>query len=103
MFQSNETTFYLTWDMVACVIGGAATLMPSDAQLKALGEGDFIALTPPPSKSDQSIHVWGAHPLYLPHHDTPRNAAKNLAQLGVKQGLLHRQQPRSAVFANGRR
>ena len=103
MFQSNEATFYLTWDMVACVIGGAATSKPSDAPLKALGEGGFIALTPPPSKSDQFNQVWGGHPLYLPYHDTPRNAAKNLALLRVKQGLQHRQQPRSAVFTDSKR
>jgi len=103
MFQSNETTFYLTWDMVACVVAGTPTSMPSDAQLKALCEGDFIALTPPPSKSDQFNQVWGAHPLYLPYHNTPRNAARNLALLGVKQGLQHRQQPRSAVFTDSGR
>ena len=85
------------------MIAGVPTRMPSDAQLKALAEGDFIALTPPPSKSDQFHRVWGAHPLYMPYHDTPRNAARNFALLGLKQGLQYRQQPRSAVFTDGSR
>ena len=49
---------------------------PTAQVLATLGRGDFLVITPPPSKSDQFGMVWGALPIYI-HYDArdPANAA----------------------------
>jgi hypothetical protein len=84
LFKSNEETFFLTWTLVSWYIGGKYVACPSDAQLQALGESDFMLITPPPSKADQSGAVWGSSPIYLPFRDELRNAPR-----AVRELLLH--------------
>ena len=83
MFRSNETTFFITWDNFSWIIAGVLIKSPSDEELQALKEGDYLAVSPPPSKADQTNMVWGAHPLYLPFHEQARNAAAALRDLAL--------------------
>jgi hypothetical protein len=53
------------------MIGGKLVSNPSDAQLSRLCDGDFVAIVPIPSKSDQFSTAWGSHPLYLAFHSRP--------------------------------
>jgi hypothetical protein len=92
MFLSNKTTFFLHWRNVAWVMNGTLIKSPSDEQLQGMREGDYLALSPVPSKADQWNSVWGAHPLYIPFHDLPRNAAAALRDLAVHVGTQHRQE-----------
>ena len=97
VFRSNETTQYLTWLHLTWIIAGTPVSSPSDEQLKSLREGDYLAVTPVPSKADQFNIVWGAHPLYLPFHEQPRNAPAALRDLALQVGPLGRQ-PDRPVF-----
>ena len=99
MFKSNETTFPLTWDLVSWVIQGAPESDPSEAQLRGIAEGDYVAITPVPSKSDQSNTVWGAHHIFVPFHDNQRNAAAALAELALIVGS-NRRKKKMAVFVD---
>jgi hypothetical protein len=99
LFLSNETTFFLHWGSLAWIIDGSPVSEPSDEQLELLKEGDYLAVTPVPSKSDQFNQVWGAHPLYVPFHELPRNAAAALRDLALDVGLSSRG-PGSPVFVD---
>ena len=50
MFQSNAETFYLMWSLMSWNFGGSpdgSVADPSDEQLMALNEGDYLVNTPP--------------------------------------------------------
>jgi hypothetical protein len=61
LFLSNETTLFLHWRSLAWIIDGSPVTEPSDEQLKLLKGGDYLAVTPVPSKSDQfnqsGVHI----------------------------------------------
>jgi hypothetical protein len=86
LFKSNEETFFLTWSLVAWVIKGVATSQPTVEQLRQLTNADFLVLTPPPSKADQFNAVWGSSPMYAPFRNSPRNAARAVAELMIAVG-----------------
>jgi hypothetical protein len=101
MFQSNAETFFLTWSMVTWNLGGSpdgSIAHPSDEQLLALAEGDYLVIAPPPSKSEQFNVAWGSHPIYIPFHGQTRNAARAVRDLAIAVGSSHRQ-PSQAVFS----
>lgn len=101
MFQSNEETFFLTWDLISWVVKGKPGTDANDSILRALRPGDFLVITPPPSKSDQFNAVWGAHPVYIPFRDTHRNAAAAIRDLALTLGEPFRAQSnKRAVFVN---
>ena len=102
MFQSNEETFFLIWSMISWCIGGSpehSCSSPSDQQLQLLHEGDFMVITPPPSKSDQFNMAWGSHPIYVAFHQNARNAARAVRDLALAVGEADRQ-PHKPVFVN---
>ena len=102
MFQSNAETFFLVWSMISWYSGGSAGFSSanlSDQQLLLLGEGDFMVITPPPSKSDQFNVAWGSHPIYVAFHQNDRNAARAIRDLALAVGEGHRQ-PSSPIFVD---
>ena len=104
LFESNETTFFLHWNNLHWIIDGkpVSLLDMSDDQLMALKEGDYLAMSPVPSKADQFNKVQGAHPLYLPFHSAERNAAAAVAELALDVGSELRRPGRPVfVTSNG--
>ena len=99
LFQSNETTHYVHWRDLTWIIKGQPGRDPSDDELKALQEGDYLAVRPVPSKADQMNMVWGAHPLYLPFHEANRNAPAALRDLGLALGPGGRQTDQALFFS----
>ena len=97
MFKSNEETLFPTWSLVSWYIGGFVQ-QPTDEQLSGLTEGDYLVLTPPPSKLGQFNAAWGSHPIYLAFHNQQRNAARAVRDLAIAVGPQHRHQPGAAVF-----
>ena len=100
MFQSNAETFYLMWSLISWNFGGCpdgSVADPSDEQLMALKEGDYLVITPPPSKSDQFNMAWGSHPIYIAFHNQVRNAARAVAALALAVAK-DRRRPTRAVF-----
>ena len=76
MFQSNSESYFLQLATIPWRIGGVDITSPvTDAQLLSLSSGDYMAITPVPSKDDQFNVVWGALPIYIAFKDTSRNAA----------------------------
>ena len=59
---------------------------PTESELNAMVAGrDFLALDPPPSKSDQWGIVWGHRPIYLSYRpDREINAATEIRALELK-------------------
>ena len=51
-----------------------------------LKEGDYLLITPPPSKSDPFNTVWGALPVYLAFHETRRSAGAALREVMLQRG-----------------
>lgn len=102
MFQSNAETFFLVWSMISWCKGGSLECSSGtlgDTQLQLLCEGDYMVITPPPSKSDRFDVAWGSHPIYVPFHQQTRNAARAVRDLGLAVGEGHRQ-PHSPLFVN---
>ena len=86
---SNGDTNALRLDNVAYIISGTVVLRPTQSQLESLTLGDYMVLTPPPSKSDPFGVVWGSLPIYVAFRDTNANAARLVAQiLKQRQGDL---------------
>ena len=92
MFKSDATTFFMTWLLVSWCIGGQLIANPTDAQLLGLTIRDFLLIFPPPSKSDQTNQVWGAHPAYVPFRNNLRNAAAAIRDLALAVGEERRSQ-----------
>ena len=65
----------------AFLIKGRISSRPSEEQLDSLSVGDFLVITPPPSKSDLFGVVWGSLPIYLSYMDERRNAVRLVAQI----------------------
>ena len=101
MFQSNETTFFLHWNNIHWNICGKLTSSKdvTNEQLSSLKEGDYLVISPVPSKSDQFNTVWGSHPLYVPFHDRLWNAVAAVADLALHIGTELRQ-PGRPVFVS---
>ena len=64
LFKSNESTHFLLWRNLTWIIQGTPVSNPTDEQLRGLQEGDFLAVSPVPSKAHQMENVWRAHPLF---------------------------------------
>jgi hypothetical protein len=90
LFVSDEETQVISWRLVAWFIKGKAVADPSDQQLRDLKEGDYMLITPPPSKADPFNTVWGPLPVYIPFHRTRRNAAMAVSALALKVGASAR-------------
>lgn len=90
LFRSNETTFFVCWSNLNWIIKGVLVVEPTDAELRQLTEGDYLAVSPMPSKADQTNQVWGAHPLYIPFHEKGRNAGAALRDLALNVGPVAR-------------
>jgi hypothetical protein len=90
MFKSDATTFFMSWLLVTWCIGGRVVANPTDAELKGLTDKDFLLISPPPSKSDQTNQVWGAHPAYVPFRNRLRNAAAAIRDLALAVGAERR-------------
>jgi hypothetical protein len=86
LFRSNETTFFICWSNLNWIIKGVLVVEPTDTELRQLAEGDYLAVSPMPSKADQTNQVWGAHPLYLPFHEKGRNAGAAIRDLALDVG-----------------
>ena len=99
LFKSNDTTFFVCWRNLHWIIKGVLVADPSDEELLGLREGDYLAVSPVPSKSDQTNEVWGAHPLYIPFHEVGRNAAAALKDWARAVGCEARGQNK-AVFVD---
>ena len=102
LFQSNETTHFLLWCNLTWIIAGVPISDPSDEELANITEGDYLAVTPVPSKADQMNIVWGAHPLYLPFHSSPRNAAAAIRDLAILVGPQSRASSKPVFVGNDR-
>jgi len=101
LFESDEETTFMSWALISWHIRGSPVKDPTDAQLAALTEGDFMLVTPPPSKADPFNTVWGALPVYVPFHNTKRNAARAVAALALKLGPANRK--KGPVFVDNAR
>ena len=78
---SHEGSFALCLKNTAFLIKRKVVSRPSSEQLKSLSHGDFLVITPPPSKSGPFGVVWGSLPIYLPCLNERRNAARLVAQI----------------------
>ena len=75
--RSCITRASVTWR-----IKGKLVTSPTPAQLRGLKVGDYVVITPPPSKCDAFGVAWGNSPIYLAWHRTrPTCAARYLAEL----------------------
>ena len=86
LFYSDEETCCLTWELLTWHINGKTHKKPSRDMLNNLKEGDYLLITPPPSKSDPFNTVWGALPVYLAFHEATRNAAAALREVMLQRG-----------------
>ena len=85
LFQSNSESYFLQLANISWRIQGVDITSPvTDAQLLSLSPGDFMVVTPVPSKADQFNVAWGALPIYVAFKDTNRNAAR-----AARDVLLH--------------
>ena len=85
MFQSNSESYFLQLANISWRIKGVDITSPvTAAQLQTLSPGDFMVVTPVPSKADQFNVAWGALPIYVAFKDTNRNAAR-----AARDVLLH--------------
>jgi site-specific DNA-cytosine methylase len=100
LFQSNNTTHFLKWANLTWIISGTPVASPSDSQLSGLNDRDYLAVTPVPSKADQFNTVWGAHPLYLPFREGPRNAAAAIRDLALSVGATNRAADKPVFVGN---
>ena len=74
-FKADGVTF-----PILCATTGDAQLLLK--KLKTLKNGDYLVVTPPPSKSDQFGLIWGSLPIYAPFGSTgPLNAATLIQDL----------------------
>jgi hypothetical protein len=64
-------------------INGVCYEDPTREQLLSMREGDFVILTPPPSKADQFGAVWGSSPIWLEYIPMIGNAAQALVNMEV--------------------
>ena len=66
LFQSNNESYSLQLGNISWRIKGVDITSPvAAAQLLALSPGDFMVVTPVPSKVDQFNVPWGALPIYV--------------------------------------
>jgi len=86
LFESNEETAFMSWQLVSWSLKGKVTATPTRAQLLALSEGDYLVVSCPPSKADQLNTVWGPLPVYVAFHERTRNAAAAMRDLMLSVG-----------------
>jgi len=85
LFQSNSESYFLQLANISWRIAGVDITSPvTDAQLQSLSSGDYMVVTPVPSKADQFNVAWGALPIYIAFKDASRNAAR-----AARDVLLH--------------
>ena len=66
-----------------------------------MGDGDMLAVRPPPSKADPFALRWGVYPIYLPYSATqPICAARALADLEVRRQPAGGQRRHTPVFVD---
>ena len=76
-FKSNGVSF-----PILCTTAADTQLLL--AKLKTLKNGDYLVVTPPPSKSGQFGLIWGSLPIYVPFDSTaPLNATTLIRDLLV--------------------
>ena len=90
---SNDGSLALCIGNTAFLIKSTIVCRPTNEQLDALGPGDFLVITPPPSKSDPFGVVWGSLPIYLPFCQERRNAARLVAQIHKTRRAAHSSEP----------
>ena len=84
-FRSNSESYFLQLANISWHIAGADITSPvTDAHLQSPSSGDYMVITPVPSKADQFNVAWGALPIYIAFKDTSRNAAR-----AARDVLLH--------------
>ena len=83
-------------------IGGRELACPTAEDFRAMGPGDNVIITPPPSKADQWAMVWGASPIYLaPWGPEPRNACRALAAMELGDMVTGEERSRAPLFSPG--
>jgi hypothetical protein len=76
-------------------------LCPTAEDFRAMGPGDNVIITPPPSKADQWAMVWGASPIYLAWGPEPRNACRALAAMELGDMVTGEERSRAPLFSPG--
>ena len=61
-FKADDVTFP--------ILRAAATAEDAQILCILLQNGDYLVVTPPPSKSDQFGLIWGSLPIYVPFDST---------------------------------
>ena len=82
-------------------IGGRELACPTAEDFRAMGPGDNVIITPPPSKADQWAMVWGASPIYLAWGPEPRNACRALAAMELGDMVTGEERSRTPLFSPG--
>jgi hypothetical protein len=81
---SHEGSHALKRSNLAWLIAGVLHRNPAEAMLQALGPGDYLVISPPPSKADPFGVVWGSLPIYVAYTHSPTNTANLVARLVIQ-------------------